>query len=68
VNKFAALGNLKKNGDIIMEQYSNIKISAQGNLGYCESKHRKPLFDEECSKYVDQRKQANCSGFRIQVK
>jgi hypothetical protein len=35
-----------------------IKISAQESLGYCEPKHRKPLFDEECSKLVDRRKQA----------
>jgi hypothetical protein len=28
------------------------------SLGYCESKHRKPWFDEECSKLVDRRKQA----------
>jgi hypothetical protein len=32
-------------------------------LGYCESKHRKPWFDQECSKLVDRRKQAkNLSG------
>jgi hypothetical protein len=31
---------------------------AQESLGYCESKHRKPWFDEECSKLVDGRKQA----------
>jgi hypothetical protein len=36
----------------------NIKISAQESLGYCESKHHKPWFDEECSKLVDCRKQA----------
>jgi hypothetical protein len=33
-------------------------ISAQERLGYCEPKHRKPRFDEECSKLVDRRKQA----------
>jgi hypothetical protein len=27
------------------------------SLGYCESKHHKPMFDDECSKLVDQRKQ-----------
>jgi hypothetical protein len=27
-------------------------------LGYCESTHCKPWFDEECSKLVDQKKQA----------
>jgi hypothetical protein len=28
------------------------------SLGYCESNHRKPWFNEECSKLLDQRKQA----------
>jgi hypothetical protein len=27
---------------------NSIKISAQGSLGYCEPKHRKPWFGEEC--------------------
>jgi hypothetical protein len=59
-NKFAALENLADSGDIkaawdnIRE---NIKISAEESLGYCESKHRKPWFDEECSELVDRRKQ-----------
>jgi hypothetical protein len=35
----------------------NIKILAQESLGYCESNHCKLRFDE-CSKLVDQRKQA----------
>jgi hypothetical protein len=52
-NKFSALENLEDSGDIngawknIKE---NIKLSAQESLSYCESKHRKPWFDEECSK------------------
>jgi uncharacterized FlaG/YvyC family protein len=60
-NKFSALENLEDSGDInrawdnIRE---NIKISAEQCLGYCESKHRKPLFDEECSELVDRRKEA----------
>jgi hypothetical protein len=60
-NMFAALENLEDSGDInragdnIRE---NIKISAQQSLGYCEPKHGKPWSDEECSKLVDQRKQA----------
>jgi hypothetical protein len=60
-NKFAALENFENNGDInrawdnIRE---NIKISAWESLGYCESKHRKPWFDEECSELVDQTKRA----------
>jgi hypothetical protein len=28
------------------------------SLCYCELKHHKPWFDEECSELVDQRKQA----------
>jgi hypothetical protein len=35
-----------------------MKVLAQDSLGYCESKHRKPWFDEGCSKLVEQRKQA----------
>jgi hypothetical protein len=55
-NKFAALENLEDSGDInrawdnIRE---NIKISAQESLGYCESRHCKLWFDEECSKLAD---------------
>jgi hypothetical protein len=47
--EFAALENLEDSGDMnwawdnIRE---NIKISAQESPGYCESKHRKPWFDE----------------------
>jgi hypothetical protein len=35
----------------------DIKISAQESLGYCEPKHRKPWFDEECSQLVDRKTQ-----------
>jgi hypothetical protein len=45
-NKFADLENLQ-----------DTNISALESLGYCESKNRKPWFDEECSKSADQRKQ-----------
>jgi hypothetical protein len=34
------------------------KILAQESLGYCESKHLKPWFDDECSELVDRRKKA----------
>jgi hypothetical protein len=60
-NKSAAVENLENSEDInrawdnITE---NIKISAQESLRYCESKHRIPCFDEECSKLFDLRKQA----------
>jgi hypothetical protein len=61
INKSAALENLEDNGDInrLLDNIrENIKISAQQGLGYRESEHHKPWFDEECSKLVDQRKQA----------
>jgi hypothetical protein len=60
-NKFAAVENLEDSRNFngawgnIRE---NINISAQESLGCCESKHRKPWFDEECSELVDRRKQA----------
>jgi hypothetical protein len=60
-NRFAALENLKDSANINRaweDIRENIKISAQESLGYCEPKHRKRWFDEECSKLVDRRKQA----------
>jgi uncharacterized FlaG/YvyC family protein len=54
-NKYAALEDLEDSEDInrawdnIRE---NINILAQESLGYCESKHCKPWFDEECSQLV----------------
>jgi hypothetical protein len=55
-NKFAALKNLEDIGNI-NRAWNNIreyiKISAQESLGYCESKHHKLWFDEECSELVD---------------
>jgi hypothetical protein len=60
-NKFTALENLEDSGDIIgawANIRENIRTLAQESLGYCESKHHKPGFDEECAKLVDQRKQA----------
>jgi hypothetical protein len=35
-----------------------IKTSAKDNLGYHRLKHNKPWFDDECSKLIDQWKQA----------
>jgi hypothetical protein len=60
-NRFAALEDLvaevKINSawEIIR---GNINISAKESLGYLELKKRKPWFDEECTKLLDQRKQA----------
>jgi hypothetical protein len=60
-SKFTALEKLEGSGDINRACHNireNIKILAQESLGYCESKHRKPWFHEECSELVDRRKQA----------
>jgi hypothetical protein len=70
-NKFAALENLEDSGDINRAWDNirkNIKTSAQEILGYCESKHRKPWFDEECSKFMIEGSRINCSGNRTHVK
>jgi hypothetical protein len=58
-NKPAPLENLENNGGINRawdNMRQNITISAQKSLSYCESRHRKPWFDEECSKLTEQRK------------
>jgi hypothetical protein len=60
-NRFATLVSLDKSFDFnnawenIRE---NIKTSANDNLGYRKLKHNKPWCDDECSKLIDQRKQA----------
>ena len=46
----------------------NIQTSAEESLGLYELKQNKPWFDEECLGFLDQRKWANCSGYRIQAK
>jgi hypothetical protein len=45
----------------------NIKTSAKESLGLHEMKQHNPWFDEECLGILDQRKQAKCSGYRIQT-
>jgi len=45
----------------------NIKILAK-SLGLCEWKQNKLWFDEDSYQFLDQRKQANSSGYRIQTK
>jgi DNA repair ATPase RecN len=60
-NSFAALENFDDNMDmnraweIIRE---NIKTSAKESLGHYELQQHKPWFDDECSKLIDRRKQA----------
>jgi hypothetical protein len=61
-NRFAALENLDTEVDINRAWETtgqNSKISAKDSLGYYEMKTHKPWFDEEYSKLLDQRKQAN---------
>ena len=55
------MGNVSDNEDID-SAWENIKGDitnlAKDSLGLCERKQHKPWFDEECSHYTDQRKQA----------
>jgi hypothetical protein len=60
-NRFAVLENLDESFDINNAWKSikeNIKTSVEDNLGYHRPKHNKPWFDDECSKFIDKRKQA----------
>jgi hypothetical protein len=60
-NRFAALENLNISENINRAWENikeSIKISAQESLGLYERKQHKPWFDEECSKFLDQRKRA----------
>jgi hypothetical protein len=61
VNRFATLENFDESLDINIAWESmrdNIKTSAKDNLGDHSLKHNKPGFDDECSKLIDQRKEA----------
>jgi hypothetical protein len=60
-NRFATLESLDESFDVNNAWESireNIKTSAKDNLGYHRLKHNKPWFDDECSKLIDQWKQA----------
>jgi hypothetical protein len=60
-NKFATFESLDETFDINNDWESireNIKTSAKDNLGYHRLIHNKPWFDDECSKLIDQWKQA----------
>jgi hypothetical protein len=45
----------------------NTKISAKESLGYCESKHHKPWYNEECFKTTDRSKQAELQWFHYPI-
>jgi hypothetical protein len=60
-NRFTALKDLDtevENNSAWETIRENVKISAKESLGYFELKKHKPLFDEGCSKLLDQRRQA----------
>jgi hypothetical protein len=55
-------GNINSVWDNVRE---NIKILAHKRLSYCELRHHKPWFDVECSKLVDERKQAKLQWLQV---
>jgi hypothetical protein len=58
---YSALENLEDNGDSSSAWDAvrkNTKISAKECIVHCEAKRHETWFDEECSKFVDRRKQA----------
>jgi hypothetical protein len=60
-NRFAAFENLNVSEDINRAWENikeSIKISAKESLRLYERRQHKPWFDKECSKFLDQRKQA----------
>jgi hypothetical protein len=60
-NRFAALEDLNAEVEINSAWETvreNIRISAKESVGYFELKKHKPWFNEECSKLLDQWKQA----------
>ena len=59
-NRFAGLENLGDSDDINTAWVNikeNIKTSSKESLGLYELKKHKSLFDEECPRFLDQRKQ-----------
>jgi len=70
-NRLVALRNLRDDDDInrVWENIKeNTKTTAKGSLGLHDLKQHEPWSDDECSGCLDQRKQAKCSGYRIQIK
>jgi hypothetical protein len=59
-NRFADLESLDESFDInnAWESIRENKTSAKDNLGYQQLTHKKPWFDDECSKLIDQQTQA----------
>jgi hypothetical protein len=60
-NRIAVLENLNDSEGIYrvwQNSQDNIETSAKWSLGLCEVKQHKPRFDEECLRFLYQRKQA----------
>ena len=70
-NRFSASENLSDEENINNTWEYNkgsIKTLAKESLGLHELKQHKTLFDEKCLVFLDQGKQAKCTGYRIQTK
>jgi hypothetical protein len=70
-NRFPALEDLDTDVEINIAWETireNINVSDKKSLSDIELKKHKPWFNKGCSKLLDQRKQANCSVYRIQMK
>jgi hypothetical protein len=70
-NRFPALDNLDTEVDINRAWETireNITNSANKSVGCYELEKHNLWIDEGCSKLLDQRKNPNCSGYRIQAK
>ena len=70
-NRFLALETWNDSEDMnrVWENIKeNIKTSAKESLGLYELKQHKPWFYEGCLRLLDQRKEAKCSGYKIQTK
>jgi hypothetical protein len=70
-NSFTDLESISESEDInrAWENIKNsIKTSAKESLCMYNLKKHKPLFDEECSLFLDQESGLKCSGYRIQTK
>jgi hypothetical protein len=64
-NRFAALENLNDSKNINRAWQNikeNIQTSAKESLGLYESKQHKPQFDDELSRFLDQRKKADAGS------
>jgi hypothetical protein len=69
--KYAALENLNNNEDINRPSENikeKIKTSAKQRLSLYELKQHKPRFDDECLRFLNQRKQATMQWLQNKTK